>query len=134
MAQSGPARESCPDVEMAQLSLEANTDLSAVNVRNMNASQTKESARDSPNPPELCWGPTGEELSTGSTPIGPGVAHEDIDLAALNRRKDSDDYAMVTLEQFADSTTFHGIRYIVEKTPFSIRRLVSISFSVYVKL
>ncbi len=56
------------------------------------------------------------------------TVYDDMDIEKLNLREGRDDHFMLSFEQFLQSTTFHGIRYVFEKTEFSLRRLVHLMF------
>ncbi len=140
MAQSLPQGESRHDVGMPQLSRRATPDLPAVNIPNIvdidtGTTQCATSRQDCQQIPVVCRNITEVTLRpTPPTPqIRPRVAYDDMDIEALNRREGRNDHFMVSLEQFLQSTTFHGIRYIFEKTEFSLRRLVYFSFNGHIQ-
>ncbi len=131
MAQSLPAEESRCHVGKAQLPRHATLDLPAVIIANLVdmdtcTSQSATSRRDRQQIPAVCKDTTGV-LPTAPTPqMGPRDGDDNIDNKILDRREERDDHFVVSWEQFLQSTTFHGIRYIFEKTEFSLRRLVYI--------
>ncbi len=60
--------------------------------------------------------------SNDTAELGTGRGNSDADEEAMNLREGRYDHFMTSLDQFLQSTTFHGIRYIFQKSEFRNRR------------